>query len=126
MNGCVLASAFFPDAGRHELVIYPRMFAQNRKEPVDTLIHEIGHTFKLRLATSAAIFVDDSSARCCTLRQPCVGHTSLSCHCCIAAYNTQHAISSHNGSSRVAAYPLVGLSLPHTAIDVHPVALGIV
>jgi hypothetical protein len=47
-NGCVLASAFFPDAGRHELVIYPRMFTQSRKEQVDTLIHEIGHTFGLR------------------------------------------------------------------------------
>ncbi|MEN9677083.1 MAG: hypothetical protein RIS76_2979 [Verrucomicrobiota bacterium] len=48
INGCVLASAFFPDAGRHELVIYPKMFTQSRKEQVDTLIHEIGHTFGLR------------------------------------------------------------------------------
>jgi len=48
INGCVLASAFFPDAGRHELRIYPRMFTQSRKEQVDTLIHEIGHTFGLR------------------------------------------------------------------------------
>jgi hypothetical protein len=47
-NGCVLASAFFPDAGRHELVIYPKMFTQIRKEQVDTFIHEIGHTFGLR------------------------------------------------------------------------------
>ncbi len=47
-GGCVLASAFFPDAGRHELVIYPRMFTQSRKEQVDTMIHEIGHTFGLR------------------------------------------------------------------------------
>jgi hypothetical protein len=47
-NGCVLASAFFPDAGRHELRIYPRMFTQTPKEQVDTLIHEIGHTFGLR------------------------------------------------------------------------------
>jgi hypothetical protein len=47
-NGCVLASAFFPDAGRHELLIYPKMFTQIRKEQVDTLIHEIGHTFGLR------------------------------------------------------------------------------
>jgi hypothetical protein len=47
-NGCVLASAFFPDAGRHELRIYPRMFTQSRKEQVDTFIHEIGHTFGLR------------------------------------------------------------------------------
>jgi hypothetical protein len=47
-RGCVLASAFFPDAGRHELVIYPKMFSQSRKEQVDTIIHEIGHTFGLR------------------------------------------------------------------------------
>jgi hypothetical protein len=45
---CVLARAFFPDAGRHELVIFPRMFSQSLKEQVDTLIHEIGHTFGLR------------------------------------------------------------------------------
>jgi hypothetical protein len=48
INGCVLASAFFPDAGRHELRIYPRMFTQSPKEQLDTLIHEIGHTFGLR------------------------------------------------------------------------------
>lgn len=47
-NGCVLASAFFPDAGRHELVLYPRMFRQSRKEQVDTFSHELGHTFGLR------------------------------------------------------------------------------
>lgn len=46
--GCVLASAFFPDAGRHQLVIYPRMFEQSREEQVETLIHEIGHIFGLR------------------------------------------------------------------------------
>jgi hypothetical protein len=45
---CVLARAFFPDAGRHDLVIFPRMFTQSRKEQVDTLIHELGHTFGLR------------------------------------------------------------------------------
>jgi len=48
INGCVLASAFFPDAGRHELVIYPKMLTQKRKEQIDTLIHEIGHIFGLR------------------------------------------------------------------------------
>lgn len=48
INGCVLASAFFPDAGRHELVVYPSMFEQDRKEQVDTFIHEIGHVFGLR------------------------------------------------------------------------------
>jgi Metallo-peptidase family M12B Reprolysin-like len=47
-NGCVLASAFFPDAGRHELQLYPKMFTQSRHEQVDTLCHEIGHTFGLR------------------------------------------------------------------------------
>jgi hypothetical protein len=46
--GCVLASAFFPDAGRHELVLYPRMFTQSRAEQVETLVHEIGHIFGLR------------------------------------------------------------------------------
>jgi hypothetical protein len=47
-SGCVLASAFFPDSGRHELVLYPRMFTQSRKEQVDTFIHELGHVFGLR------------------------------------------------------------------------------
>lgn len=47
-NGCVLASAFFPDAGRHKLLLYPTMFSQPRQEQVDTLIHEIGHSFGLR------------------------------------------------------------------------------
>lgn len=46
--GCVLASAFFPDAGRHQLFVYPKMFTQSPKEQVDTLIHEIGHIFGLR------------------------------------------------------------------------------
>jgi hypothetical protein len=48
INGCVLASAFFPDAGRHRLTIFPRMFTQPREEQVETLIHEIGHVFGLR------------------------------------------------------------------------------
>ena len=47
-TGCVLASAFFPDAGRHELVIYPKMFTQARNEQIETLVHEIGHIFGLR------------------------------------------------------------------------------
>ncbi|MCU1519111.1 MAG: matrix metalloproteinase1, partial [Pseudarthrobacter sp.] len=46
--GCVLASAFFPDAGRHELTIYPTMFNQVHAEQVETLIHEFGHVFGLR------------------------------------------------------------------------------
>ena len=47
-TGCVLASAFFPDGGRHELELYPRLFTQSRKEQVETLAHEIGHVFGLR------------------------------------------------------------------------------
>src|SRR5687768_16729444 len=47
-NGCVLASAFFPDSGRHQLTLYPKMFTQVRQEQVETLIHEIGHVFGLR------------------------------------------------------------------------------
>jgi len=48
IDGCVLASAFFPDAGRHELRLYPKMFEQSREEQVETFIHELGHTFGLR------------------------------------------------------------------------------
>jgi hypothetical protein len=47
-SGCVLASAFFPDSGRHQLRLYPMMFTQDKKEQIDTLIHEIGHIFGLR------------------------------------------------------------------------------
>lgn len=47
-GGCVLASAFFPDAGRHQLVIYPTMFEQPAQEQVETLVHELGHVFGLR------------------------------------------------------------------------------
>ncbi len=47
-DGCVLASAFFPDGGRHELSIYPRMFKQSRQEQIETMAHEIGHVFGLR------------------------------------------------------------------------------
>lgn len=47
-QGCTLAQAFFPDAGRHRLLIFPTMFEQNGKEQVDTLAHEIGHIFGLR------------------------------------------------------------------------------
>lgn len=47
-SGCVLAAAFFPDGGRHDLYLYPKMFTQIHKEQVDTLIHEIGHIFGLR------------------------------------------------------------------------------
>ncbi len=47
-NGCVLASAFFPDAGRHQLLLYPKLFEQNKQEQLETLEHEIGHAFGLR------------------------------------------------------------------------------
>lgn len=47
-GGCVLASAFFPDAGRHKLDIYPMMFRQPEQERIETLTHEIGHVFGLR------------------------------------------------------------------------------
>jgi hypothetical protein len=48
INGCVLASAFFPDQGQHKLNLYPQMFAQSRQEQIETLMHEIGHVFGLR------------------------------------------------------------------------------
>lgn len=48
INGCVLASAFFPDQGRHKLFVYPKMLEQTRQEQVDTLTHESGHIFGLR------------------------------------------------------------------------------
>ncbi len=47
-SGCVLASAFFPDAGRHELEIFPKMFEQTPTEQVETMAHELGHVFGLR------------------------------------------------------------------------------
>jgi len=47
-QGCTLARAFFPDAGRHKLFIFPTMFEQSRKEQIDTMAHEIGHIFGLR------------------------------------------------------------------------------
>lgn len=47
-QGCTLARAFFPDAGRHQLIVFPTMFEQSHKEQVDTMSHEIGHVFGLR------------------------------------------------------------------------------
>ena len=46
-RGCTLARAFFPDSGRHDLLLFPKMFEQSRKEQVDTMLHEIGHVFGL-------------------------------------------------------------------------------
>lgn len=48
IGGCVAASAFFPDEGRHEFVIYPSLFELDRHEQIETLIHETGHIFGLR------------------------------------------------------------------------------
>jgi hypothetical protein len=48
VRGCVLAAAFFPDGGRHELQLYPTLLDQNRDEQINTLTHEIGHVFGLR------------------------------------------------------------------------------
>ena len=47
-NNCSLAKAFFPDNGRHELVLYPKLFEQPVKEQIETMAHELGHIFGLR------------------------------------------------------------------------------
>jgi hypothetical protein len=47
-NGCVLASAFFPDPGQNIFYIYPTMFEQDHQEQIETIEHEIGHIFGLR------------------------------------------------------------------------------
>ncbi len=47
-GGCVLASAFFPDSGRHKLTLYPKLFEQSREEQIATFVHEVGHVFGLR------------------------------------------------------------------------------
>lgn len=46
--GCTLARAFFPDAGRHELTLFPTLFGQSFEEQVETMAHELGHIFGLR------------------------------------------------------------------------------
>lgn len=48
VSGCLLARAFFPDSGRHELEIYPSMLDQVEQEQIETLVHELGHIFGLR------------------------------------------------------------------------------
>lgn len=47
-HGCTLARAFFPDSGQHDLLLYPSLFEQPRREQVETLAHEFGHIFGLR------------------------------------------------------------------------------
>lgn len=47
-RGCTLASAFFPDAGQHELELFPLMFRSSRQEQIETMAHELGHIFGLR------------------------------------------------------------------------------
>lgn len=47
-TGCTLARAFFPDGGRHQLVIYLKMFEQSEQEQIETIAHELGHIFGLR------------------------------------------------------------------------------
>ncbi|WP_187430960.1 hypothetical protein ROLI_033500 [Roseobacter fucihabitans] len=47
-RGCTLASAFFPDAGQHELELFPLMFRNDRDEQIETMAHELGHVFGLR------------------------------------------------------------------------------
>ncbi len=47
-SGCTLARAFFPDAGRHELILFPTLFEQSHQEQVETMAHELGHIFGLR------------------------------------------------------------------------------
>ena len=48
LRRCTLASAFFPDAGQHQLVLYPQLFSQSRQEQIETMAHELGHVFGLR------------------------------------------------------------------------------
>lgn len=47
-RGCVQASAFFPDGGRHELTLYPQLFTQPEEKQIGILAHELGHIFGLR------------------------------------------------------------------------------
>lgn len=47
-HGCTLARAFFPDSGRHQLILYPKLFQQSPQEQKETMAHELGHIFGLR------------------------------------------------------------------------------
>lgn len=48
INGCTLASAFFPNSSIKVLALFPKIFTQSKVEQVETLVHEIGHIFGLR------------------------------------------------------------------------------
>jgi hypothetical protein len=47
-EGCVMAQAFFPMAGRRRMRFYPRMFTLSWEEKVRIVLHEAGHTLGLR------------------------------------------------------------------------------
>lgn len=47
-SNCVWAEAFFPDSGRHQLIIYPIFFDGSLEKKLATLAHEFGHIFGLR------------------------------------------------------------------------------
>lgn len=46
--GCTLARAFFPDAGQHDLILFPRLFRETHGKQVEIMAHELGHIFGLR------------------------------------------------------------------------------
>lgn len=46
--GCTVARAFFPDAGQHDLVLFPGLFRETRSVQIEIMAHELGHIFGLR------------------------------------------------------------------------------
>lgn len=47
-RSCVLARAFFPNAGQNDLALYPILFNRTHGDQVLTMAHELGHVFGLR------------------------------------------------------------------------------
>ena len=47
-DGCTVAQAFFPDGGRHQLLLFPLLFKQDPAEQLATIAHELGHVYGLR------------------------------------------------------------------------------